>query len=382
VPVCPSCQHDVPEGRFCVRCGADLHGAGAGGKASARRWGRYAAAPHERGFVPRIVSTLYPHLPRGSMVSFRISLVLGMVLVLGLGVAGLFPVALVVAAALMPLITALYFFDVDLYEDEPLLVIAGTMLWGAAAGTVLGIVWKFVDPRGAQVLLQSNASLALRDGLALGVAILALAVAGPLRLLVHPRFNDVLDGATFGGASAVSLGAAFAIVRAIPLIGTGIRPVGSMVPWLYRLGAQAIATPLLLAGAVGGATGALWLRYRAPVRDRHALGPLGHPAVALGLAGSMIVAAGLARSLLTLGLALFVLAALDVAALTWLRAVIHLGLLEESAEAAAGPEIECPNCGHSTALQSFCGYCGIALRALPKLRWEGGARGTPAEEGL
>jgi hypothetical protein len=330
--------------------------------------------------VPGIVSTLYPHLPRSSMVAFRTSLVLGTALVLGLGVAGFFPVALVAAAALMPLVTALYFFDVDLYEDEPMLVIAGTMLWGAAAGTVLGLVWKLVDPPGAQVLLQSNTSLALSDGLALGVAFLILAVAGPVRLLVHPRFNDVLDGATFGGASAVSLGAAFAIVQAIPLIGAGIRPVGSMVPWLYRLGAQAIAMPLLLAGAVGGATGALWLRYRAPARDRHALGPLGHPVAALGLAGSMIVAACLARSLLTLGLTLLVLAALDVAALTWLRAVIHLGLLEESAEAPVGPEIVCPNCRHSTALGSFCGNCGIAMRALPKPRSGDRSGAQPAEE--
>src|SRR5262249_46644996 len=60
------------------------------------------------------------------------------------------------------------------------------------------------------------------------------------------------------------------------------------------------------------------------------------------------------------------LALLAVLALIWLRAVIHLGLLEEAAEIEIGPPIICPHCGRLTPLHSFCGNCGTALRAYPK----------------
>jgi hypothetical protein len=74
---------------------------------------------------------LFPHLPRADMTPFRVLLIVGAVIVGGLAAFGLFPVALVAAAALVPLVVVLYLLDVDLYEDEPVLVVASTMLWGA-----------------------------------------------------------------------------------------------------------------------------------------------------------------------------------------------------------------------------------------------------------
>jgi hypothetical protein len=48
--------------------------------------------------------------------------------------------------------------------------------------------------------------------------------------------------------------------------------------------------------------------------------------------------------------------------------VIHLGLLEESGEIEIGPVVRCPNCHADTALHSFCGTCGVSMRAQPKRR--------------
>jgi len=127
-----------------------------------------------------------------------------------------------------------------------------------------------------------------------------------------------------------------------------------------------VALPLVTAGAVGAICGALWLRYQAPVRDRTRLGPLGAPVVAFLAGASLFVAATLALLLLREIVALVVVTALALVALIWLRMVIHLGLLQESMEIPVGDAIVCTNCHHTTLTHTFCGNCGVALRALPK----------------
>ena len=98
----------------------------------------FAAAPHEAWWRPRIVSSIFPHLPRADMRSFRIALAAGAALVVVLGLLRLYPLALVAAAVAVPLLFLLYLWDVDVYEDEPLLVLAFTVTWGAVSGAVVG----------------------------------------------------------------------------------------------------------------------------------------------------------------------------------------------------------------------------------------------------
>src|SRR4249919_1898053 len=138
-----------------------------GGLAGPSGRGHFAAAPHERLNTPRVVSTLFPHLPRGDMAPFRVLLIVGAVVVGGLAAFGLFPVALAAAAILVPLITVLYLLDVDLYEDEPLLVVVSTMLWGTLVGVGLGFAAKSLTPSGTEQLLSSTSSLILTRGVLL-----------------------------------------------------------------------------------------------------------------------------------------------------------------------------------------------------------------------
>jgi len=355
VATCPSCAHEVPEGRFCVRCGADL------ADEKGRRRG-FAAASNERASVPRIVSSLFPQLPRSDMDTFRVALGVGTVLVLGLGIAGLYPLALIAAALLVPILTVLYLYDVDVYEDQPLIVLAFTVAWGALCGVGMAILAREL---GAGTEVFSNEDPVLR-GVVLPLTSAALMLAGPLVLLPYRRFNDVLDGATFGAASAVSFVGAQALTYGFSLLDAGLRPVGETLPWLARLGTVALAQPILAMAAIGAAAAALWLRYRAPVADRRALGVLGHPLVAVPAAFGLIVAGAIGQTFLPVGLWLLWLTALAAVALIGLRRAIHLGLRQEASEVAVGPEIQCANCEHRTARHTFCQNCGIALQALPK----------------
>jgi hypothetical protein len=155
------------------------------------------------------------------------------------------------------------------------------------------------------------------------------------------------------------------------------------LPWIARIVAVAIALPVIAAGAVGSAVGAFSLRYRAPVRDRDALGIVGRPIVAVPLAGVLLVASALAGYLPGSIAGLAVRLAIAAVALIWLRRTLHVGLLEEAFEAGTGDEITCANCGARTPQHTFCGNCGIALHALPKRssRADAAAPSDPAAPG-
>ena len=164
----------------------------------------FGAAPNESRFLPSIVSTIFPHLPRTDMDSFRFALAAGAVTIVILGLVRLFPLALVGCAVLVPLLVLLYLWDVDLYEDEPPRVIGFTVAWGIALGVGVGFLSKAVAEANTGLALQTTTHTLVWRGILLPAISFACMVAGPLILLPYRKFNDVLDGATFGGATAPS----------------------------------------------------------------------------------------------------------------------------------------------------------------------------------
>ncbi|MFL5799221.1 MAG: hypothetical protein ACJ77A_14975 [Actinomycetota bacterium] len=361
---CDDCGHEVPEGNFCIRCGNSL------AEEVARKSRRgFAANPREGVNRPSVVSSIFPQLPRADMDTFRAALLLGALVVVVLAVFRLFPLAVVASAVLTPLLVVLYLYDVDVYEDEPISVIAFTMVWGIAAGVVAGFLAKAFASSGAAFLEKSSGSTALLLGVVMPIISVALMIAGPLLLLPRKSFNDVLDGATFGGASAVCFAGAQLVTSSFTfLANAGLRPVGSVTPWIIRVLELAVAAPVLAAAVIGATGAAFWLRYRSPVRDRDALGVLGRPFVALAVAAAVLIVAALGQLYLTDFLALILYLVLDAVTLVWLRRVLHLGLREEAAEIETGPDIVCGNCGATTPRHSFCINCGISLLALPNAR--------------
>jgi hypothetical protein len=360
---CPNCHHDVPATAYCVRCGEPLENRASPYPVEGRG---YAAAPHEHWSTPRIISSIYPHLPRSSMASFRVALLFGTALVVVLSLFGLFPLALIVAAVLLPSLTILYIWDVDLYEDEPLKMLAFTIAWGAGAGIGLGFATRAATSSESLLTGVVDSQDLLWLGVLLPLASVVLMLLGPLVLLPYRRFNDVLDGVTFGGACAVTLLGAEVLTNSAGFLNGALKAAGDVSPWIARLLTLAVAVPVLGAAAIGAAAGAFWLRYRAPARDRKVLGPLGSPLLAFSLAAAVIVGASIAQLYLAPWWSLAIVAALALAALVVLRLVIHLGLLEEAAEIEIGPATRCPNCGRETPTHTFCAQCGIALHALPK----------------
>ena len=364
---CPSCGQETPAGRHCVRCGASLEGGGTGRG--------FAAAPHERVWLPRLVSSLFPQLPRSSARGFHAALIAGLGLVAGLAALRLVPIALVGAALLVPLLTVVYCYVVDVYESVPLLAVAFTIAWGAAFGAGMGLAARAVASSGVDLLDRTSTAHLVTGGVLLPLLAFVLMLAGPLVLLPYRRYNDVLDGAIFGAVTAATFAASQVIVYGVHMFDRGVRPAGEAGPWVIRVLAIAVAQPVLAMAAVGFAAAALWLRFRAAPAERMALGRLGNPVAAVPLAAALVVGGAVAEPLVAGGTWLACLAALAAAALLLLRRAIHVGLREEAAEIPIGAPITCADCRAITPRHTFCANCGVALRALPKAR-DAGARGT------
>jgi hypothetical protein len=360
---CPNCGYNVPGAPFCVRCGEPLENQDSPYPLEGRG---YAAAPNERWFTPRVISSLFPHLPRANMEAFRLALAAGVALILILCLFQLFPLALIVAAALVPFLVVLYLWDVDLYEDEPLPMLAFTVGWGIAAGILLGLAAGHVASQSSLLTDSANTHDAVWLGAVLPVAGVVLAIGGPLVLLPYRRFNDVLDGVTFGAACAVTLLGTEVITNSADFLHLGLKAAGDEPLWIARLLTLGVALPVLSAAAVATACGSLWLRFRSPSRDRARFRLLGSPFVAVLLAVAAVVGSNLGLIYLGQWSALAITAGLALTALVLLRRMIQLGLIEEAGEAPIGPSIRCPNCGRDTPTHSFCSQCGVSLRALPK----------------
>jgi hypothetical protein len=289
---------------------------------------------------PRLIATLFPRLPRDSHRSYWLALGLGSAAIVVLAALRLFPVALIAAALLLPLLVALYLIDVNAYGDEPVWALSLTMVWGAVAGVGFGLLALAVAPSAASVIVNGTSQYLLVQGLVLPFCGFFVLLLGPLILLRYQHFNAVLDGVTFGASTGAAFGGAQAITYSAHLLGAGLRPGGAVLPWVWRLLSLGLGMPIVTVGAAAAACSALWLRYRAPVRDAQALGALGHPAVALPLAGLLVAGAAVGETFLSAGGWLVWLVGFDLVALSLLAQTIHIGLLEEeAADGGGGPSL-------------------------------------------
>ena len=183
---CNQCGNHVPRLKFCIRCGDPLADELAAESVREDRR-RFAAAPDERLNAVSLVSTFFPQLPRAEMRTFRLAFAVGVAIVVGLALLGFYPIALASAAVLVPLLFVLYLWDVDIYEDEPRLVIGATMLWGVVAGVAWG--WLARSLGTASGFGRTDLSDTLVA--AVGVPLLegALMIAGPLVMRPPPTFS-------------------------------------------------------------------------------------------------------------------------------------------------------------------------------------------------
>src|SRR5690242_2664283 len=149
---CWQCGNDVPQGSFCVVCGHSLAEELAAREASKKT---FNADPSEPVRSVRVLSTLFPQLPKAELDLFRIALLLGTAAVVVLTLLRFFPIAVIVAAAVVPLLVVIYVYEVDVYEDEPPLVIGATLVWSIAMGAVLALVAHGLEGGGGSTPIPS-----------------------------------------------------------------------------------------------------------------------------------------------------------------------------------------------------------------------------------
>lgn len=355
---CPHCGMVVPAGDFCGHCGAHLI------TASTTRAHAFAAVPSERVAHLSIISTLFPHLPHRRGGAFRWALVSGGAAVLALAALHLFAPATIAATFLLPVLYLLYLYEVEVYEDEPWLLIGATMI----AGAVLG--YAFTSFSGGALsrlnLTGDRENAFVLAGVAVPIIAQALMLAGPFFLyLFRGRFREPLDGLTFGAASALGFTLTSSLTAFWPVIDGPLVASGAPLDWSLRLLRAGILLSLINASTTALVTAAVWLqRY-----DRRRAGA----PWASSILATLIVAIGVQVGLGLLGFALTDLVAevairllATLALLLYVRLVIHQALLVEGAEHEIGPDSRCPECHRIVPTMTFCPACGAARAAASK----------------
>ncbi|MEA2627858.1 MAG: hypothetical protein QOJ10_318 [Chloroflexota bacterium] len=356
--LCPHCAMTVPEGDFCGHCGAHLT------TASTTRRHAFAAVPSESVAHLSIVTTLFPHLAHRRGGAFRWALLGGTAAVVLLAALELFAPATAVATFLLPALYLLYLYEVEVYENEPWLVVGTTMLAGALFG------FAFTQYAGGAVaeldLTGDTSSAFLLAGVAIPIMAQALMLLGPLFLYsFRGGFREPLDGLTFGAASALGFTLASSLTTFWPLIAGPLVGSGSGLDWTLRLLQAGILISLINASTTGVITASIWLhRY-----DIRRSGGEWYVSILTAL----VVALG---SQILLGMISFVVPDLfaqvvirslaAAALLLYLRVVIHESLMAEGSIHEIGPDTPCPECHRVVPTMLYCPHCGVNRAASSK----------------
>jgi len=355
---CPHCGMTVPAGNFCGHCGAHMT------SASTTRRHAFAAVPAERVAHFSIISTLFPHLPHRRGGAFRWALLAGGAAVVILAALHLFAPATVAATLLLPVLYLLYLYEVEVYEDEPWLVIGATMVTGA----VLGYAFASFSGRAVSVLnLTGDRDDAfVLAGLAIPIVAQALMLAGPLFLYAfRGRFREPLDGLTFGAASALGFTLTSSLTKFWPAITGSLVSGGDPIDWSLRLLQVGILVSLINASTTGLVAAAVWLhRY-----DRRRISRPWASSILVTLIvafGAQVMVGLLTFALPNVASEVLIRLVAALALLLYVRLVIHQALLVEGVEHEVGPDSQCPECHRIVPTMKFCPSCGAARAAAPK----------------
>ena len=355
---CPHCDSTVPQGDFCGHCGAHLV------TADRARRHAFAAVPSEPVLHFNVISTLFPHLPHRRGGAFRWAMVAGLILVLVLVALSLYAPATAVATALLPALYLLYLYEVEVYQQEPWILIGATMVVGAILGfgftTLIG--GTATDLR----LTGDASSTLLLEGVGIPLVAQILMLAGPAVLYFgRSGFREPLDGLTFGAASALGFSLASQLTSLWPVISGPLVGSGDPVDWALRLLRLGIVVSLVNAGTTALITASVWLRRYDRRRSNRAWEVSVPVALLVGLGVQVLL------GLLTLALTELVAQALvwtlaAIALMLYVRQVIHQALLAEGPAHEIGPDSQCPECHRIVPTMAFCPHCGAARAAAPR----------------
>ncbi|MBO3665085.1 hypothetical protein [Microbacterium stercoris] len=369
---CPRCAAGNPAAaHFCQACGLDLHSGDASRRCS------YAVKPDEPVASFALVSTIMPRGAAQHPQTYRIALGIGLFVALIAAVFGALPIALLVAAFTVPLVYIVYLYDVNLWDDQPVQVTLAAFGLTAVLGAAFTWGWTQFVPATSLVRGPDLATL-LIVGVAVPIVAHLLIQLGPVYLASRPRFDDLMDGLTFGIVSGVAYSAGDTLVRHGDALLGGFDPGADPATWVALVFLEGLVKPLIFGTAAGIAAAefsGLGRGYDG-FTGRYARG------LAEAIVATIVYQTGaylLSFLPVFQGVALTVVLGLAVLAVLILRVrtVLHKALLEGALEAAArddqrvgatGELAYCTSCEMPLlAGASFCSVCGTAQRTRPRV---------------
>ena len=248
---CPRCKTSLPEvAHFCHVCGTDLVSQDGGRKAS------FALKPDEPVASFALVSTIMPRGVTGRPNTYRLALEVTLALVALTAIVGALPIAVMIAAFAVPVVYIVYLYDVNLWEDEPVTVTGAAFLLTLVLSIGWTLVW--VAMGGHSPVIQITAGVGGPTLLGFLIAgVLAPVVgeiireAGPIFLASRPKFDDLMDGLTFGVISGVAYATGDTLVKHWSLITGGFSSGNDGGAWLALLVLEGFIKPLVLGTATG-----------------------------------------------------------------------------------------------------------------------------------
>ncbi|WP_460765209.1 PrsW family intramembrane metalloprotease [Mariniluteicoccus flavus] len=350
----------------------------------------FAVKPDEPVASFALVSTIMPRGASERPQTYRLALMISLTAALLAAIFGALPIAVLLAAFAIPVVYIVYLYDVNLWEDEPVIVTAlAFVLTGLLGAAFLWAVGRFISP----VTAPGFGGLAGGGGFApqlVPMLVWALLVPvigelirqiGPLVLAARPEFDDLMDGLTFGIISGVAFATADTLVRHWGLLTGGF--VNQLDPglWASLIFLEGFVKPLIMGTATGIACAefsglgegydgfsARWVRGVGEAI-------LANVAYALGIQLLSQLANPTLRVMLQVIWALAILAVLIIR----VRTVLHHGLMEAALEAHARQGVGdhegvgegrlefCPSCEMPlVAGAAFCNACGANSRTRTK----------------
>src|SRR5260370_4850952 len=339
---CEHCAHDVPDGVFCARCGADRGTTGQSADAR-KRHHRYAAHPSEHVLQPAIFTTIFPHLGHAKVHEFRWAFVVGAAAIVVLYATGLISAAILVAIFLVPVLYLIYLYETQVYRDEPALVLGFILGGGAVLGIVVTIIERalynpytnFGNPlHGAGVSIGALLFL----GLVLPIVQEAVKPLPALFLPNRRDFPEPVDGLVFGIAAGLGFSVTESLVAFSSVI-TNLPVHTASGNWIYDLTTIAVLQPLLQGSATGIVVAAVW-RFR---RGRFSSRELGGVGMAFIAHVAFSLGTQVWKDALFSPLFVLVWQAVVVGAVLIYVRYLHHSLLEDAAHMGFA-ETVCPNC--------------------------------------
>jgi hypothetical protein len=376
---CPRCRAELPEiAHFCHVCGQDQRSPDLARRRS------FAARPDEPVASFALISSIMPRSAGRRPQTYRIAFAIALLVALIAAIFGAMPIAVLVAAFAVPVVYIVYIYDVNLWEDEPLIVTGLAFLLTGALTVGFTILWTYLRgpvPYGTTTY-EGSLSAAPAVGTFLLVALVvpivgeAIRQIGPVLLASRPEFDDLMDGLSFGVISGVSYACFDTLTRHWDLLTGGLQGSDPGL-WVSLIFLEGFVKPLI----IGTASGIAVAEFSGLGRGYDGFTPRYLRGVGEAiLANSAYQAGTYLFSFVgdaTLGVILSILWGLLILAILILRirTVLHAGLMEAALERSArdrGTESTaelqyCAQCEMPLAEHAaFCNACGTAVRVQPK----------------